>query len=73
MTNEMPKGGELSLNMMYQTSGTQVNMDYSSEKDFKKLAYLLIQPYMKTEQVVIYLIVQKSGKIPQDQVYRKYF
>ena len=36
MTNEMPKGGELSLNMMYQTSGTQVNMDYSSEEDFKK-------------------------------------
>ena len=36
MTNEMPKGGELSLNMMYQTSGTQVNMDYNSEEDFKK-------------------------------------
>jgi len=36
MTREMPKGGELSLNMMYQTSGTQINLDYISEDDFKK-------------------------------------
>ena len=32
----MPKHGELSLNMMYQTSGTQINLDYLSEVDFKK-------------------------------------
>ena len=36
MTVEMPKHGELSLNMMYQTSGTQINLDYLSEVDFKK-------------------------------------
>jgi len=36
MTQEMPKGGKLSLNMMYQTSGTQINLDYLSEDDFKK-------------------------------------
>jgi glutamate--cysteine ligase len=36
MTKEMPKGGILSLNMMYQTSGTQINLDYLSEDDFKK-------------------------------------
>ena len=36
MTNEMPKGGELSLQMMYQTSGIQINYDYISEKDFEK-------------------------------------
>ena len=36
MTVEMPKNGELSLNMMYQTSGTQINLDYLSEVDFKK-------------------------------------
>ena len=36
MTKEMPKGGKLSLNMMYQTSGTQINLDYLSEVDFKK-------------------------------------
>ena len=36
MTNEMPKKGELSLHMMYQTCGTQINLDYTSEKDFVK-------------------------------------
>ena len=36
MTKEMPKNGKQSLNMMYQTSGTQINIDYSSEEDFKK-------------------------------------
>ena len=34
MTNEMPKKGKLSLEMMYQTCGTQINLDYVSEKDF---------------------------------------
>ena len=36
MTEEMPKNGKLSLEMMYQTSGTQINLDYISEKDFTK-------------------------------------
>jgi len=36
MSNEMPKKGELSLHMMYQTCGTQINLDYTSEKDFVK-------------------------------------
>jgi glutamate--cysteine ligase len=36
MTKDMPLGGELSLDMMYRTCGTQLNLDYSSEKDFKK-------------------------------------
>ena len=36
MTKEMPKGGKLSLNMMYQTAGTQINLDYLSESDFIK-------------------------------------
>jgi glutamate--cysteine ligase len=36
MTNEMPKSGKLSLEMMYQTCGTQINLDYTSEKDFIK-------------------------------------
>jgi glutamate--cysteine ligase len=36
MTNEMPKDGKLSLQMMYQTSGIQINYDYTSEKDFEK-------------------------------------
>ncbi len=36
MTKDMPFGGELSLDMMYRTCGTQLNIDYNSEKDFVK-------------------------------------
>jgi glutamate--cysteine ligase len=36
MTEDMPLGGELSLDMMYRTCGTQLNIDYNSEKDFEK-------------------------------------
>jgi len=36
MTKDMPKGGELSLDMMYRTCGTQLNIDYDSEEDFIK-------------------------------------
>ena len=36
MTKDMPLGGKLSLDMMYRTCGTQVNIDYNSEKDFQK-------------------------------------
>ncbi len=36
MTKDMPLGGELSLDMMYRTCGTQLNIDYSSEEDFSK-------------------------------------
>ena len=36
MTKDMPKGGSLSLDMMYRTSGTQLNLDYTSENDFIK-------------------------------------
>ena len=36
MTNDMPLGGTLSLDMMYRTCGTQLNIDYSSERDFIK-------------------------------------
>ena len=36
MSEDMPKGGELSLDMMYRTCGTQLNVDYDSEKDFVK-------------------------------------
>ena len=36
MTKDMPYGGELSLDMMYRTCGTQLNIDYNSEEDFVK-------------------------------------
>ena len=36
MTKDMPLNGNLSLDMMYRTCGTQLNIDYNSEKDFIK-------------------------------------
>ena len=36
MTKDMPNGGFLSLDMMYRTCGTQLNLDYNSEEDFTK-------------------------------------
>ncbi len=36
MSAEMPKGGKLSLDMMYKTAGIQINYDYTSEEDFEK-------------------------------------
>ena len=36
MTMDMPEGGSLSLDMMYRTCGTQLNVDYVSEQDFTK-------------------------------------
>ena len=36
MTRSMPLDGELSLDMMYRTCGTQLNIDYKSEEDFVK-------------------------------------
>ena len=37
MTKEMPKGGSLSLEMMYRTCGIQINYDYISESNFEKM------------------------------------
>ena len=37
MTKEMPKGGKKSLDMMYRTCGTQLNLDYKSEDNFEKI------------------------------------
>ena len=36
MTKDMPSDGRLSLDMMYRTCGTQLNIDYKTEEDFKK-------------------------------------
>ncbi len=36
MTKDMPLDGKHSLDMMYRTCGTQLNIDFSSEKDFTK-------------------------------------
>ena len=41
MTKEMPKVGRLSMDMMYRSCGTQVNLDYVSENDFSKKFFVL--------------------------------
>ena len=41
MTKEMPKDGKLSLEMMYQTAGTQINLDYYSETNFTDMFRLI--------------------------------
>ena len=38
MTSEMPKGGKLSLDMMYKTAGIQINFDYRKALIFKSLS-----------------------------------
>ena len=45
MTKDMPLGGELSLDMMYRTCGTQLNIDYNSEADFIKKFKILRKSY----------------------------
>ena len=41
MTKVMPLFGKLSLDMMYRTCGTQVNIDYTSENDFSKKFFVV--------------------------------
>ena len=41
MTKIMPLFGKLSLDMMYRTCGTQINIDYTSEKDFCKKFFVV--------------------------------
>ena len=75
MTKDMPLGGELSLDMMYRTCGTQLNIDYSSEEDFIKkfrvansivpvaIALFANSSIVEKKIVTIYLIDLKYGKI----------
>ena len=85
MTKDVPKGGSLSLDMMYRTCGTQLNIDYESEKDFIKkfkvvnslylfqLHYLPTLQLSKKKIVVICLIDQKYGKILAEAVFLQFF
>ena len=85
MTKDMPLGGELSLDMMYRTCGTQLNIDYNSEKDFIKkfkivnsitpisISLFANSSIVEKKKVIIYLIVQKCGKILLEEDYQNYF
>ena len=61
MTDEMPKGGELSLDMMYRTCGIQINYDYVSEKNFEKI--FRIGNYLTRPYISSYLIISVSFNI----------
>ena len=85
MTKDMPKGGELSLDMMYRTCGTQLNIDYDSENDFIKkfkvvnsivpiiIALFANSSIVEKKKVIIYLIDQKFGRTHQEEVCQKFF
>ena len=85
MTKDMPLGGELSLDMMYRTCGTQLNTDYNSEEDFLKkfkivnsivpisIALFANSAIVEKKKVIIYLIDLKFGKIPLEVVFQSYF
>ena len=85
MTKDMPLGGELSLDMMYRTCGTQLNIDYSSEQDFIKkfkisnsivpisIALFANSSIVEKKIVIFCLIVQRFGKVLQEAVYLNYF
>ena len=85
MTKNMPLGGKSSLDMMYRTCGTQLNIDYNSEKDFIKkfkivnsivpisIALFANSSIIEKKRVIIYLIGLKSGKILQEVDCRSYF
>ena len=85
MSKDMPNGGELSLDMMYRTCGTQLNVDYNSEKDFVKkfkivnsivpisIALFANSSIVEKKIATIYLTDLKFGKILQGGVCLKLF
>ena len=80
MTKDMPLDGEHSLDMMYRTCGTQLNVDFNSEKDFTKkfkvinsivpisIALFANSSIVEKKIVGSYLLDQKFGKILQEVV-----
>ena len=85
MTKDMPLGGELSLDMMYRTCGTQLNIDYSSEEDFFKkfkvansivpisIALFANSSIVEKKIAITYLIDPKFGKILLEEGFQNYF
>ena len=85
MNQVMPLSGEQSLDMMYRTCGTQLNLDYKSEEDFIKkfrivnsivpisIALFANSSIVEKKIVIIYLIDQKFGKILLEEDYQNYF
>ena len=82
MTKDMPLGGKQSLDMMYRTCGTQLNIDYDSEEDFTKkfkvvnsivpisIALFANSSIVEKKKVDTYLTDQKSGKVHLEEVFQ---
>ncbi len=68
MTKDMPEGGELSLDMMYRTCGTQLNIDYNSEQDFIK-KFKIVNSIVP---ITIALFANSSIKEKQNSNYLSY-
>ena len=68
MTKDMPEGGELSLDMMYRTCGTQLNIDYNSEQDFIK-KFKIVNSIVP---ITIALFANSSIKKKQNSNYLSY-
>ena len=86
MTKDMPLDGKSSLDMMYRTCGTQLNIDYNSEEDFIKkfqivnsiivpisIALFANSSIVEKKIVTIYLTGQKFGRILLVVDYQNYF
>ena len=85
MTKDMPLRGNLSLDMMYRTCGTQLNIDYNSEEDFIKkfkivnslvpisIALFANSSIVEKKKVITHHIDQKFGKAQLELDYQKYF
>ena len=71
MTKEMPKNNNLSLEMMYQTAGTQINLDYSNEKNFTNI--FKISSYIIPLSIAIFANSSiKENKFSKFLSYRSY-
>ena len=69
MTEEMPKGGKQSLEMMYRTCGIQINYDYVSESNFEKIFRL--GNYLTPLTIALYANSPfENGKLSGFQSYR---
>ena len=85
MTKIMPLFGKLSLDMMYRTCGTQINIDYISEEDFSKKFFVVnrLSPItialfansgiVEKIKVDIFHIDRMFGKIHIEAVCQKFF
>ena len=62
MTQDMPLGGELSLDMMYRTCGTQLNIDFNSEEDFIK-KFKIVNSIVPIELTILNFLIKSYSEL----------